>query len=80
MPDADYKNRELDEKFKNLDTLIREKHDDVMVKISGVDMKVTYTNGKVKKIIIALVLLAGIVIGQNFSNTHDIIGLLASFH
>lgn len=45
--------------------------------LEGIDAKVTYTNGKVRKIIIAMVLLAGIVIGQNFSSTHDIIGLVA---
>jgi hypothetical protein len=39
---------------------------------------VKYTNGKVRKIIIALVLLAGIVIGQTFGNAHDIITLLVS--
>lgn len=77
MPESDYANREIDEKFKNLDILIREKHDDVMIKISGLDVKVTYTNGKVRKIIIALVLLGGIVIGQNFTSAHAIIKLVA---
>lgn len=38
---------------------------------------VKYTNGKVRKITIALVLLGGIVIGQNFSSAHDIISLFA---
>jgi len=37
----------------------------------------TATNGKVRKIIVALVLLSGIVIGMNFNNAHDIIQLLA---
>jgi tetrahydromethanopterin S-methyltransferase subunit G len=63
--DSDYSNRELDLKFER----VHEKLDDIIV-------KVTYTNGKVRKIIIALVLLAGIVIGQSFTNTHDIIELL----
>jgi hypothetical protein len=40
--------------------------------------QVKFTNGKVRKLIIALVLIAGIVIGQAFSNTHDIIALLAN--
>lgn len=39
---------------------------------------VRYTNGKVKKIIIALVLVFGILIGQNFQSTHDIITLFAN--
>lgn len=39
---------------------------------------VSYTNGKVRKIIIALVLLAGIVIGQSFGNAHDILAAFSS--
>lgn len=46
-------------------------------KIDKVDEKVTYTNGKVRKLIIAGVLLFGISIGQTFSNWKDIITLLA---
>lgn len=34
-----------------------------------------YTNGKVRKIIIALVLLGGIVIGQSSTNIHELITL-----
>jgi len=49
----------------------------VLEKLTAIDAKVTYTNGKVRKIVISLVLLAGIVIGQNFTNTHDIISLIA---
>lgn len=49
----------------------------VLEKLDSIESRVTYTNGKVRKIIIALVLLAGILVGQNF-NTHDIIGLFAS--
>lgn len=36
--------------------------------IDTIDKKVTYTNGKVRKIIIALVLVSGIVIGQTLTN------------
>lgn len=78
MPEVDYKNRELDERFKNLDTLIREKHDDVMVKISGLDLKVTFTNGKVRKTIIALVLMAGIIIGQALTGKEIITALIGA--
>lgn len=45
--DEPYTNRELDEKFKNLDTLIREKHDDTMVKVNEVIVQTTKTNGSV---------------------------------
>lgn len=48
----------------------------VKEKLESIEQKVTYTNGKVRKIIIALVLLGGVVIGQNFSSTHDIIALI----
>lgn len=46
MPEP-YSNRELDEKFKNLDTLIREKHDDTMIKVNEVIVQTTKTNGSV---------------------------------
>lgn len=48
MPDAPYSNRELDEKFANLSTLIREKHDDVMVRVGQVVVQTTQTNGRVR--------------------------------
>ncbi len=47
MPEP-YSNRELEEKFKNVESLIREKHDDVMIKIGELNTKVSYTNGKVR--------------------------------
>lgn len=40
---------------------------------------VSYTNGKVRKIIIALILLFGIFIGQSITNPHDLIGLFTHF-
>lgn len=46
--------------------------------LQDIKTMVTYTNGKVKKIVIALTLLTGIVIGQNFTSTHSIIQLIAS--
>ena len=39
--------------------------------------QVTFTNGKVRKIVIALVLVFGILIGQNFTTPHDILKLIA---
>ena len=50
----------------------------VLEKLDTIQKKqVTYTNGKVRRITIALVLLGGIVIGESFS-PHDIISLIAS--
>lgn len=54
------------------------KLDDLKTSIVMLDTKVSYTNGKVKKIIIALVFLGGIVVGQQFGDWHSIIALLAS--
>jgi hypothetical protein len=48
MNDTPYQNRELDEKFANLGLLIREKHDDTMVKVNEVVVQTTKTNGRVK--------------------------------
>jgi hypothetical protein len=50
----------------------------VQERLDEILLQVRYTNGKVRKMIIALVLIGGIVIGQTFSNTHDIINLLAN--
>ena len=49
----------------------------VIERLDRIEDKVTYTNGKVRKIILALVLLGGILIGQTFTSTHDIISLFA---
>lgn len=48
MSETPYQNRELDEKFRNVELLIREKHEDVMTKIGELNVKVSYTNGKVR--------------------------------
>lgn len=50
MDDENYSKRELDEKFKNLDALIREKHDDTMIKIGEVIVQTTKTNGSVARL------------------------------
>lgn len=41
------------------------------------DKNQKFTNGKVRKIIIALVMIAGIIIGQTTTNWHEIIGILS---
>lgn len=47
MPDTPYSNRELDEKFNNLSILIREKHDDTMIKVGEIIVQTSKTNGSV---------------------------------
>jgi len=51
--------------------------DDLKVAVEKVDTKVSYTNGKVKRIVVALVLIAGVIVGQNFSSIADIIRFVA---
>jgi hypothetical protein len=70
----DYSNREIDLKFAAVHTRF-DNQDETLGEIYD---QVKFTNGKVRKIIIALVLLAGVVIGQSFS-VKEIIGLFASF-
>lgn len=65
----------MEERFSNRE--IREKWDDIASALSRIELQVIYTNGKVRKLIIALVLIAGVVIGQNFANMKEIIGLIA---
>jgi len=50
----------------------------IEMKTESIETQAKYTNGKVRKIIIALVFLGGIVIGQQFGSVHDIIKLIAS--
>lgn len=50
----------------------------IEITTASVESQAKYTNGKVRKIIIALILLVGIVIGQTFGNWHDIISLLSN--
>lgn len=59
MKDDHYKNREIDAKFEGIHTKLSEQ-DLVLEKILN---QTTATNGKVRKIIIALVLLGGFVLG-----------------
>jgi hypothetical protein len=44
--------------------------------LANIDAKVTFTNGKVRKIIIALVLISGVVIGQAFTGKELITSLI----
>jgi hypothetical protein len=80
MSEAPYSNRELDAKFEGVHEKLEDNKTLLVGKLDIIDKKVTYTNGKVKKIIIAGVLLFGIVIGQTFGNWRDIITLLVSLH
>jgi hypothetical protein len=50
----------------------------VQQKLEEILRQVRYTNGKVRKMIIARVLIGGILIGQAFTNMHDIISLLSN--
>jgi tetrahydromethanopterin S-methyltransferase subunit G len=59
MTEKPYQNREIDDKFRGVHERF-DKQDDAL---ASIDEKVTYTNGKVKKIIIALAILVGVAIG-----------------
>lgn len=45
--------------------------------LAEIKTMVRFTNGKVRKIIIAMVLMGGILIGQAFTNSHDLIQFVA---
>ena len=59
MADKRYENREIDAKFKD----VHERFDRQDETLKNILEKVTYTNGKVKKIIIAIFMGAGVIIG-----------------
>lgn len=68
----------IDEKFATFDKDVRHSLERIELAQSELDKNQKFTNGKVRKIIIALVLVFGILIGQNFATTHDILNLLSS--
>lgn len=68
MDDQPYLNREIDEFLADLRNSLQR-----------IEIQTTTTNGKVRKLIVALVLVGGIVIGQTATNYHEIIGLVAGF-
>lgn len=49
----------------------------VKEKLDSIEEKVTYTNGKVRRITIALVLISGVIIGQQFTSSEQIINFIA---
>lgn len=69
MTEIPYTKRELDMKFDGLHETLEE-HGKTHVEILE---EVKKTNGKVKKIIIAMVLLFGMTIGYSVNNWSDII-------
>ncbi len=68
----DYSNREIDLKFKEVHT----RFDSQDKTLGTILTQVMFTNGKVRKIIIALLILAGIVIGEALS-PKEIISMFA---
>lgn len=50
----------------------------VKIQLDRMERKLDFTNGKLRKIIIALVLMGGIIIGQSTTNMHDVLSLF--FH
>lgn len=64
------------ERMFNFEQDVRNSLQRLEVKQDLIDTKVTYTNGKVRKIIIALAVVAGITIGQALSGKEIIMSLL----
>lgn len=79
MPDIPYSNRELDEKFKNLDVLIREKHDDTMIKMGEIIVQTSKTNGSVANLKLWRAYTAGAVAVIMFLLTAVILPLIWAF-
>lgn len=89
MSDDPYSKREIDqitatitEKVENvqnvLELKISENHKATVDSLSRIETQVAYTNGKVKKITLALVLLAGVCIGLGFQQLAPFLSLLIS--
>lgn len=70
--------KNIEEQVARLDQKVDENHTTLTRGQEAIDAKVTFTNGKVKKLIIALVLIGGIVIGQ-LGNGGEIAKIITSF-
>ena len=70
--EAAYSNRELDEKFKGLHS----KLDLQTVTLTTIDQKVTYTNGKVRKLIIGLIGIGFFTLGLGFQQLAPVLKIL----
>ncbi len=89
MDNAPYSNREIDALAERLGEKIDSGIEHVSDRVAGfekdtresltrIETQVGYTNGKVKKIILALVLLSGITLGLGFNQLGPVLGLLIS--
>lgn len=87
MTDQPYSKREIDtlaerlgEKIDNTQSVIElkmaENHKAAADSLSRIEVQVSYTNGKVKRITLALVLLSGVSIGLGFQQVAPFISLL----
>jgi hypothetical protein len=87
MPEDRYNNREIDskhqavlEKIDNLQNVLELKistfENDTRQSLQTIEAQVGYTNGKVRKIIIALIFIGGLTIGLGFDKADLLIGLL----
>lgn len=75
MNDIPYSNRELDEKFRGVHDKLDSNKTDIMYKLGKIEDQTTYTNGKVKKIVVALIALAAFSAGLGLQQLLPLIKL-----
>lgn len=51
---------------------------DLQESLTMIDAKITYTNGKLRKVIVALILVFGILIGQTFPTAAGVLQLFSN--
>lgn len=68
--------KKLEDSAKALDDKLEENKLLILAKLSAIEVQTVYTNGKVRKIIIALVMLFGIMIGTGFEPARLMLPLL----
>lgn len=83
--ESPYNNRELDAKFAELHDKLDDMKETQAIELGGIKntqkemlSEVRYTNGKVRKIIVALVALAFFSLGLGLTNAGPIIGLISA--
>jgi hypothetical protein len=71
-----YSNRELDLMFRELKDEIRTLNTNTTTGFKGVHARLDITNGKVKKIIVALIFVFGLLLGMGFEQLSPLLKFL----
>ena len=71
-----YSNRELEAKFDGIHTKLEDNKETILAELAGITTQVKFTNGKVRKIIIALIGVGFFTLGLGFQQLAPLLKIL----